>query len=62
MSEKDQAAFLNANVRELISSTTPATRARAIALIRGQGTVTYGDTGLDETLGHARGNAPLQRG
>ena len=38
-------------MRDLISSTTPATRARAIALIRGsQGAVAYGDTGLDETV------------
>ena len=51
VSEKDQTAFLNANVRDLISSTTPATRARAIELIRGsQGAVAYGDTGLDETV------------
>jgi (2S)-methylsuccinyl-CoA dehydrogenase len=55
VSEKDQTAFLNANVRDLISGTTPATRARAIALIRGsQGAVTYGDTGLDETVSAMR--------
>ena len=55
VSEKDQTAFLNANVRDLISSTTPATRARAIALIRGsQGAVAYGDTGLDETVSAMR--------
>ena len=53
--EKDQTAFLTANVRDLISSTTPATRARAIALIRGsQGAVAYGDTGLDETVSAMR--------
>jgi (2S)-methylsuccinyl-CoA dehydrogenase len=51
VSEKDQTAFLSANVRDLIAGTTPATRARAIALIRGsQGAVSYGDTGLDETI------------
>jgi len=55
VSEKDQTAFLNANVRDLISGTTPATRARAIALIRGsQGAVAYGDTGLDETVSAMR--------
>jgi (2S)-methylsuccinyl-CoA dehydrogenase len=51
VSEKDRTAFLSANVRDLIAGTTPATRARAIALIRGsQGAVSYGDTGLDETI------------
>jgi (2S)-methylsuccinyl-CoA dehydrogenase len=51
VSEKDQTAFLSANVRDLIAATTPATRARAITLIRGsQGAVSYGDTGLDETI------------
>jgi (2S)-methylsuccinyl-CoA dehydrogenase len=51
VSEKDQTAFLTPNVRDLIAATTPATRARAIALIRGsQGAVSYGDTGLDETI------------
>jgi (2S)-methylsuccinyl-CoA dehydrogenase len=51
VSEKDQTAFLSANVRDLIAGTTPATRARAIALIRGsQGAVSFGDTGLDETI------------
>jgi (2S)-methylsuccinyl-CoA dehydrogenase len=51
VAEKDQTAFLSANVRDLIAGTTPATRARAIALIRGsQGAVSYGDTGLDETI------------
>ena len=55
VSEKDQTAFLNANVRDLISGTTPATRARAIELIRGsQGAVAYGDTGLDETVSAMR--------
>jgi (2S)-methylsuccinyl-CoA dehydrogenase len=51
VSEKDQTAFLSANVRDLIACTTPATRACAIALIRGsQGAVSYGDTGLDATI------------
>jgi (2S)-methylsuccinyl-CoA dehydrogenase len=51
VSEKDQTAFLTANVRDLIAGTIAATRARAIALIRGsQGAVSYGDTGLDETV------------
>jgi (2S)-methylsuccinyl-CoA dehydrogenase len=51
VSEKDQTAFLSANVRDLIAGTTPATRARAIQLIRGsQGAVSYGDTGLDKTI------------
>ena len=55
VSEKDQAAFLTADVRALINGTTAATRARAIALIRGsQGTVSYGDTGLDETVSAMR--------
>jgi (2S)-methylsuccinyl-CoA dehydrogenase len=51
VSEKDQTAFLTPNVRDLIAATTPTIRARAIALIRGsQGAVSYGDTGLDETI------------
>ena len=55
VSEKDQAAFLTAEERALINGTTAATRARAIALIRGsQGTVSYGDTGLDETVSAMR--------
>jgi (2S)-methylsuccinyl-CoA dehydrogenase len=55
VAEKDQTAFLTANVRDLISGTTPATRARAIELIRGsQGAVAYGDTGLDETVSAMR--------
>ena len=55
VSEKDQVAFLTADVRALINGTTAATRARAIALIRGsQGTVSYGDTGLDETVSAMR--------
>jgi (2S)-methylsuccinyl-CoA dehydrogenase len=51
VSEKHQSAFLTADVRKFISGTTAATRARAIELIRGsQGAVSYGDTGLDETI------------
>jgi (2S)-methylsuccinyl-CoA dehydrogenase len=51
VAEMNQAAFLTADVRALIFGTTAATRARAMELIRGsQGTVTYGDTGLDETI------------
>jgi (2S)-methylsuccinyl-CoA dehydrogenase len=55
VSEKDQTAFITANVRDLIAGTTAATRAHAIELIRGaQGTVAYGDTGLDETISAMR--------
>jgi (2S)-methylsuccinyl-CoA dehydrogenase len=55
VSEKDQASFLTPEVRALIEGTTPDTRARTIALIRGaQGTVTFGDSGLDETLSAMR--------
>ena len=51
VAEKDHATFLTADVRALISSATPAIRARAIELIKAaQGNVAYGDTGLDETL------------
>ncbi|MGC2409364.1 MAG: acyl-CoA dehydrogenase family protein [Methyloceanibacter sp.] len=51
VAEKDHAGFLTPEVRALIQSTTPATRARAMELIRGaQGTATFGDCGLDETL------------
>jgi (2S)-methylsuccinyl-CoA dehydrogenase len=51
VAEKDTAAFLTPSVRALIGGTTPATRARAVALIRdAQGAVAFGDTGLDETL------------
>jgi (2S)-methylsuccinyl-CoA dehydrogenase len=49
--ERDHTAFLTPSVRALISAATPAARARVVALIRdSQGTATYGDTGLDETL------------
>ena len=55
VSEKDQTAFITANVRDLIAGTNAATRARAIELIRGaQGAVAYGDTGLDETVSAMR--------
>jgi (2S)-methylsuccinyl-CoA dehydrogenase len=51
VAEKDQAGFLTSDVRALILGTTAATRARAMELIRGsQGAVSYGDTGLDETV------------
>jgi (2S)-methylsuccinyl-CoA dehydrogenase len=47
----DQAAFLTSSVRGLIAAATPEARARAVELIKdSQGTATYGDTGLDETL------------
>jgi (2S)-methylsuccinyl-CoA dehydrogenase len=49
--DSDQAAFLTPQVRALIKSATPETRARLVALIKeSQGNATYGDTGLDETL------------
>jgi (2S)-methylsuccinyl-CoA dehydrogenase len=55
VSEKDALAFVSKDVPALIGSTTPATRARAIALIRdAQGAVAYGDTGLDETASAMR--------
>ncbi|HET9272775.1 MAG TPA: acyl-CoA dehydrogenase family protein [Methyloceanibacter sp.] len=55
LAEKDQAAFLTAEVRGLIGSATPDTRARLVALIKeSQGNATYGDAGLDETLGAIR--------
>jgi (2S)-methylsuccinyl-CoA dehydrogenase len=49
--EADQAAFLTPAVKSLIQGATPDVRARAVALIKdSQGTVAYGDTGLDDTL------------
>ena len=55
VAEKDQASFLTPDVRALIQGTTPATRARAMELIRGaQGAATFGDSGLDETLSAMR--------
>jgi (2S)-methylsuccinyl-CoA dehydrogenase len=55
VAENDQAAFLTQAVRALVAGTTPATRARAVELIRGsQGTATFGDAGLDETLAAMR--------
>lgn len=51
VAEADQDSFLTPAVRALIHGTTPETRARAVELIKtSQGTATYGDTGLDETL------------
>jgi (2S)-methylsuccinyl-CoA dehydrogenase len=49
---KDQhVAILTEPVVQLITGTTPETRARSVELIKGaQGTATFGDTGLDETL------------
>jgi (2S)-methylsuccinyl-CoA dehydrogenase len=55
VAEKDHAGFLTLEVRALIVGTTPATRARAIELIRGaQGAASFGDSGLDETLSAMR--------
>jgi (2S)-methylsuccinyl-CoA dehydrogenase len=55
LGEKDQAAFLTPEVRGLIGSATPETRARLVTLIKeSQGNATYGDAGLDETLGAIR--------
>jgi (2S)-methylsuccinyl-CoA dehydrogenase len=46
-----QASFLTPSVRALIAAATPEARARVVELIKAsQGTATYGDTGLDETL------------
>jgi (2S)-methylsuccinyl-CoA dehydrogenase len=56
VAEEDHASFLTPEIRALIGSVTPATRARAIALIRdAQGNVAFGDTGLDETMEAMRG-------
>lgn len=50
VSEGDQKAFLTPAVRALIQGNTPEIRAHAVDLIKNaQGTITYGDTGLDET-------------
>ena len=49
--EADHMGFLTPSVRALIQGTRPETRARVVALIKeSQGTATFGDTGLDETL------------
>ncbi len=49
--DSDLAAFVTPAVRALIQGATPEARARVVALIKdSQGTATYGDTGLDETL------------
>jgi len=51
VSDKDQAAFLTADVQKLMRGAGPETRARLVGLIKeSQGAVAYGDTGLDETL------------
>jgi (2S)-methylsuccinyl-CoA dehydrogenase len=49
--DADLAAFLTPAVRSLVQGVTPETRARVVTLIKeSQGTATFGDTGLDETL------------
>ncbi len=51
----DLLGFLAPAVRALIQGTTPETRARVVELIKGaQGTASFGDTGLDETLAAIR--------
>ena len=51
LSEDDVAAFLTADVKTLITATTPATRARVVELIKDAvGNAAFGDPGLDETL------------
>ncbi len=64
VAEKDQASFLTSEVRDLLTGTTPATRARAIELIRGaQGSDDLRRSGLDETIAaDARAVPPLRRG
>jgi (2S)-methylsuccinyl-CoA dehydrogenase len=53
--DSDQAAFLTPAVRALIQTATPEARARVVDLIKeSQGTATYGDAGLDETLAAIR--------
>jgi (2S)-methylsuccinyl-CoA dehydrogenase len=53
--EAEQTAFLTPAVRSLIHGVTPQDRARVVALIReSQGTASYGDTGLDDTLSAIR--------
>jgi (2S)-methylsuccinyl-CoA dehydrogenase len=55
VADKDRASFLTVEVRALIESVTPPTRARLVTLIKdGQGNASYGDTGLDETLAAIR--------
>ena len=51
VSASGQGAFLTPSVRALIAAAAPQARARVVELIKAsQGTATYGDTGLDETL------------
>jgi (2S)-methylsuccinyl-CoA dehydrogenase len=51
VSESGQSAFFTPSVRALIAAAKPEARARVVELIKAsQGTATYGDTGLDETL------------
>jgi (2S)-methylsuccinyl-CoA dehydrogenase len=53
--EADAASFLTPAVRSLIHGATPEARARVVTLIKqSQGTATFGDTGLDETLAAIR--------
>jgi (2S)-methylsuccinyl-CoA dehydrogenase len=53
--EADQTAFLTPAVRSLIHGVKPETRGRVVALIKeSQGTASYGDTGLDDTLAAIR--------
>jgi (2S)-methylsuccinyl-CoA dehydrogenase len=53
--DADQTAFLTTPVRTLIRGATPEIRARLVASIKqSQGNASFGDTGLDETLGAIR--------
>ncbi|MBK5199422.1 MAG: acyl-CoA dehydrogenase family protein [Methyloceanibacter sp.] len=55
LSKDEHVAMLTEPVLKLILGTTPETRARAVELIKAsQGTATFGDTGLDETLAAIR--------
>jgi (2S)-methylsuccinyl-CoA dehydrogenase len=55
VNDSDQAASLTPAVRALIQTATPEARARVVDLIKeSQGTATYGDAGLDETLAAIR--------
>jgi (2S)-methylsuccinyl-CoA dehydrogenase len=53
--DADQTAFLTTPVRTLIRGATPEIRARLVGSIKqSQGNASFGDTGLDETLGAIR--------
>jgi (2S)-methylsuccinyl-CoA dehydrogenase len=57
LKDKDLSAFLTPEVRGLIEGSTPALRARAVALIQeaqGAGAANYGDPGLDDTYEEIR--------